>query len=259
MARILIADTPSGAVALNRILSGHECLAVTTMREAETALKAQSFDLIVAGLQFDDSQMFELIREVRKNKKNFDKPIICFSSAVTPISLLMHQSLEFTTIALGAWIYLAEHSYHGHANPDAEIRQIMDHCLTQESRMEIQKRRLDIHKQRLENKQLRMLLQEQEWSPELEEYFDCMKDELESLQKEVAKLRSSAGAQSTTHELLQGLKDKNAEHVKTEDNKLAGAEKIQSSNETMLSAEEDELAAMEQGQLTQRKEASRGE
>ena len=257
MARILIADTPGGAVAIERILSGHECTVVSTLKAAETELKTQTFDLIVAGLQFDESQMFELIREVRKNESYSDKPIICFSSVATPISLLMHESLELTTIALGAWIYLAEHSYHGYENPDAEIRKIIERCLTQEARMEIQNKRLDIQKQRVENKQLRILLQEQEWSPELENYFECMKDELELLLNELTKLRSDAGAYSANLGPLTGLKAKNAEHVKIEENKLAGAEKLESSNETMLSAEESKLAAWELENLSQHKEASR--
>ena len=46
MARVLIADTPDGAVILERILQGHECLVVTSLMAAKKQLNANEFDLI---------------------------------------------------------------------------------------------------------------------------------------------------------------------------------------------------------------------
>jgi hypothetical protein len=144
-------------------------------------VNAESFDLIVAGLHFDESRMFELIRTVQKSQQNANKPIICFCSHDTKFSRLIDESLQVSTKVLGAWMYLADHLYRDSENPDAEIRRIIERCLTKEARNEIQLQRIDIHRQRLDNQRLRLLLQEQEWSPELKEYLAYMKDELELL------------------------------------------------------------------------------
>ncbi len=246
MVRILIADTPEGAASLERILQGHECHVVTKLRTAERQLDAEAFDLIVVGLHFDDSQMFELIRAVTKSRTNADKPIICFCSRDTPMSRIMHESLKASTKTLGAWMYLAEHEYNVLPNYDAELRRIMERCLTEESRKEIQQQRLDVHRQRLENKQLRMLLQEQEWSPEWNKYLDCMKDELELLLKEVRRLHAAATVQRASVAASRDLNDRVAEHVMKNENDMANTEENQSTSETMLSDEEAELAAKEQ-------------
>lgn len=160
---------------------GHECTVVTTMSAAAEKLNAEPFDLIVAGFHFDDSQMFEFIREVKKSQKNADKPIICFCSRDTTMSRLIHESLEHSTKALGAWMYLAEHSYNVYQNPDAELRRVMERCFTEESRKDIQQQRVVIEKQRAELQKLRSLLQGQEWTPEMQEYLDGLQRDLELL------------------------------------------------------------------------------
>jgi len=246
VARFLIADTPDGAATLERILQGHECHVVTTVRAAAELVNAESFDLIVAGLHFDESRMFELIRTVQKSQQNANKPIICFSSHDTKFSRLIDESLLVSTKVLGAWMYLAEHLYRDSENPDAEIRRIIERCLTKEARNEIQLQRIDIHRQRLDNQRLRLLLQEQEWSPELKEYLAYMKDELALLLQEVTRLHAVADVQKESIAVSQDLKDRVAGHVKVNENKMATAEEIQSASETALSAEEEELAAKEQ-------------
>jgi DNA-binding response OmpR family regulator len=213
---------------LQRILKGYECLVVTELRAAEKILDAKEFDLIVVSLHFDESQMFELIRLVKKSKINADKPIICFCARDTPVSRLTHESLNYTTKALGAWMYLAEHEYSGSPSSESELRRIMERCLTKEARNEIQLHRLDIHRQRLDNQQLRQLLQEQEWSPELKEYLACIKEELEILLKEVTRLHAGADIQRASVAASRDLKDRVASHVTVNENDMASTEENQS-------------------------------
>src|SRR5271156_3012169 len=111
MSIVLIADTQEDAVCLKRIMQGHELVVANTMSEAVAALEAQTFDLIIIGLHFDDSQMFELIRETKKMPKNAHKPIICFCARDTRLARILHESLESTTKLLGSWMYLNEHAY----------------------------------------------------------------------------------------------------------------------------------------------------
>jgi DNA-binding response OmpR family regulator len=245
MSKALIADTPKGAVTLERILQGHECTVVGTMDAAQIKLQAEAFDLIVAGLHFDDSQMFEFIREVKKSRKNADKPIICFCSRDTPISRLIHESLENTTKALGAWMYLAEHAYNVYQNPDAELRRIMERCLSEESRQEIQQQRLDIERQRAELQQLRMLLEAQEWSPEMQIYLDGLQHDLELLLKEVTRLHSAADSQRVSVAASRDLKDRVSQQVTMSENGMTSKEELQSATEDRQSVEEARYARKE--------------
>lgn len=211
MTRVLIADTPEGAVALERILMGHECTVVDTMSVAGAKLNAEAFALIVVTLQFDSYKMFELIRSVRKSTANAEKPVICFCSRQTPVSTIIHESLESATRVLGAWMYLDEHSYNGYRNPDAELRRVMERCLTHESRQELQHQRYDIQKQREELLKLQLLLQTQEWSPEMKRYLGGLKyglkNDLELLLNEATRLHSAADAQRAKVAVSRDLKD----------------------------------------------------
>jgi len=245
VSRILIADEPKGAVTLERILQGHNCTVVTTMAEAETTLKAEAFDLIVAGLHFDDSHMFELVREIRKSRNN-NKPIICFCSRDTQMSRLMHESLETSTKALGAWMYLAEHAYNVYQNPDAELRRVMERCFTEESRKEIQLQRLAIERQRAELQQLRTLLQGQAWTPELKDYLAGLQQDLDLLLKEITRLHSASDDQRARVAVSRDLKDRVADRVRMTENNMTSTEDIQSAAETGQSVDEDRLATKEE-------------
>jgi len=245
VSRILIADIPTGIVTLERILKGHECTAVTTMTAAESVLKTGAYDLIVAGLHFDDSQMFELIRVVKKSEKNADKPIICFCSRDTPMSRQIHESLEYSTKALGAWMYLAEHAYNVYQNPDAELRRVMERCLTEESRKDIQQQRMVIEKQRAELQQLRILLQGQEWTPEMQEYLDGLQRDLELLLTEITRLHSAADGQGASITASRDLKDRVSNQVTTTENSMTTTEETQTATETRQSDGEDKLTAKE--------------
>jgi CheY-like chemotaxis protein len=245
VARILIAGTPDTGISLKRILRGHDCLVVETLSAAETKLKAEAFDLIIADLHFDDSQMFEFIRQVKQSGKNADRPIICFCSRDTHMSRLIHESLEYSTKALGAWMYLSEHSYNVYQNPDAELRRVMERCLTEESRKDIQKQRIIIEKQRAAIQQLRMLLQGQAWTPELQEYLDGLHRDLELLLKEISRLHAAADVQGASVVASRDLKDRVSQQVTTTENDMTNSEDTQSATEISQSAGEDRLAARE--------------
>ena len=250
MARILLGATPEGAVSLERILQGHECTVVSTMNAAQTTLGAQAFDLIIAALHFDESQMFALIEEVKKSRMNADKPIICFCWRDTPISRVMHESLECSTKLLGAWMYLDVHEYDVYHDPDAELRRVIERCLIEESRKDIQLKRLEIQNQRAELQKLRLMLKGQEWTPELKEYLDDVKNDLELLLKEVTRLHLAADSERASVVASRDLKDRVADRVTMNENGMSSAEENQSANETKQSAQEELLGAQEDSTMT---------
>jgi CheY-like chemotaxis protein len=75
--RILVADVPQTHSRLKEILVGLELDFVDGMPSALRSLKAEPFDLLIIGLQFDESSMFDLIRQARENESSRQLPIIC--------------------------------------------------------------------------------------------------------------------------------------------------------------------------------------
>ncbi len=246
MSLVLIADTPEGSVSLLRILDGHELIVVHTLEAAKAKLDELTFDLIIAAIHFDESHMFELIREVSRHPNNASKPIISFCSRDTEMTRVLHESLSCSTKVLGAWMYLNEHAYDVYKDPDAELRRIMERCLTEEARKELLQQRVDIQKQRSEIQQLRVLLQAQEWSPQMNDYLVGLRQEIELLLQQVTTLQSSAEIQRASVISSRDQKDRVSEDVTLKENGMSKLEEIQLQEEVRQSINENVLVLQEE-------------
>ena len=71
--KVLVADVARTAT----LFAVQETTLVHTLGEARAALRAHSFDLLVTGARFDDSRMFDLLREVRADARHKDLRIVC--------------------------------------------------------------------------------------------------------------------------------------------------------------------------------------
>lgn len=76
-ASILVADLPSGIATLRNVLGER-----ATFIHADTidaALKSsKSADMIVCGIHFDDSRMFDLLRLVKADSQSRSIPFLCY-------------------------------------------------------------------------------------------------------------------------------------------------------------------------------------
>jgi len=77
-ARILVACVPQAYTRLFAILSGHELSFASTMSDARASLKGDGFDMIMVGVHFDESKMFDLLRYVRADQRYDQAPVVCF-------------------------------------------------------------------------------------------------------------------------------------------------------------------------------------
>lgn len=252
MARILIADTPQSAFSLKVILEGHELISSNTMEAALAELQKETFDLVIVGVHFDDSQMFELIRHVQTSSNNAEKPIICFCARDTGMARVIHESIESASKTAGAWMYLDAHSYNVYKEPEEELRRVIERCLSEEARKEIQIKRLAIQKQRAELQQLRLMLKGQEWTPELEEYLTGLRHDLEILLKQVRTLQASADAQRAQVASSRQLKDRVSIDVAMKENGLERTERIQHLDETRQAIQEQQIVDEEEERKRQR-------
>ena len=77
MAKVLVADVPEMDERIRECLPEHDLVFVRTMPEAAMALRHDSFTLVVIGLHFDESHMFELLSHVRSLHGYHAVPVVC--------------------------------------------------------------------------------------------------------------------------------------------------------------------------------------
>jgi hypothetical protein len=83
-ARILIACVPQAYTRLFAILAGHELSFVSTLADAQAALQGDRFDMIMVGVHFDESKMFDLLQYVRADRKQGQARLVCFRGIGLP-------------------------------------------------------------------------------------------------------------------------------------------------------------------------------
>jgi hypothetical protein len=101
MANILIAAGPGGSARMRDILKPpHQLHFVTTLQEALDA--APACDVLVCGLEFDESRMFDFLRRLNENKALRSKPRVCvrFFATNTPDNVI--DGLQLAARAVGA-------------------------------------------------------------------------------------------------------------------------------------------------------------
>ncbi|GEM_PF-330953 len=246
-ARILIAGTPDSVATIERILGQqYQFIAVSTMAEALMKLKEQAFDLIMIGVHFDESRMFELLPRARATAEQAGKPIICFATRDTPLTRTMSETIDLVSKALGAWMYMDQHDYSICKDPDAEIRRIIKRCLTGETRKKTQSGRIDIQKQREEIQRQREALEVQVWSENVEDRVIELRRNLEALLLELWESNVNTHSQQEQIVDSRDQKDRVSEAVRLGEDGAAYTEKMLLLDETNQTDKEVDLDVKEE-------------
>jgi DNA-binding response OmpR family regulator len=120
--RILIADTPEGDRRISAILAGYDLVFVRTMNDAQRALAGTQFDLVLIGVHFDDSRMFDLLRSVHGSSR----PVVCMRSHHFASPAITIEGLEIATKALGCNLFLDLTWYADDAPGNAAVRTLLE-------------------------------------------------------------------------------------------------------------------------------------
>lgn len=129
--RILVADTPDGDRRLSEILAGHEVVFTRTMGDAQRRLGQQDFDLIMVGVHFDDSRMFDLVRHVRSPGRHADRPVVCVRShRFVSAAAISIEGLQIAAKALACHLFIDLTQYPDDASGNAEVRKLLGELLT---------------------------------------------------------------------------------------------------------------------------------
>jgi|SRR5579875_1293691 Response regulator containing a CheY-like receiver domain and a GGDEF domain len=128
MAKILVADVAATNARLVRVLEGrHEMHFATTMEEALSTLKERAFDLIICGMDFDESQMIELLRTVKGIEELANTRFICLRVGIPAAE--EEQVLKLARF-MGACKYIALETIESRA--DADLLGEIEACLPRE-------------------------------------------------------------------------------------------------------------------------------
>ncbi len=120
--KVLIADVPQMDGCYSAALAGWELAFVRTMTEARQALAAQGYALVVAGVYFDDSQMFDLLRMLRADDTHAEVPIVCVRGR-PGFTAVTSRTLETTVKALGGDEFIDLVHYGDEAAAGAALRE----------------------------------------------------------------------------------------------------------------------------------------
>ena len=124
--RILLAVVPNLEPRFRRILDGCELEFVHTLVDAQQALRSDKYDMIVVGVLFDESRMFDLLRFVRTEETHRTTPIVCVRSQLAISSRAILESLEIAVKALSANAFLDLQNFPDDADGNARLRRILD-------------------------------------------------------------------------------------------------------------------------------------
>jgi CheY-like chemotaxis protein len=119
---VLVADT--GDARLPGILAGYSLSFVRTLDEAKSILAGHNFDLIVIGVHFDESRMFDLLRYVRGQERHRATPVVCVLTVDFTRHAVAAEGLEIAVKALGGTAYLDLKSL-----GDGEVRRVIEDLL----------------------------------------------------------------------------------------------------------------------------------
>jgi len=126
--KILVADGQDISRRIDKILKAYELTFVHTLGEAVRALDRLDYDLIIIGVHFDESRMFDLLRHVRAEERYQAKPVVCVASQRfgSPISI---EGLEIATRALAASAFIDFARYGDDDEGNAAIRSVVERFL----------------------------------------------------------------------------------------------------------------------------------
>jgi response regulator RpfG family c-di-GMP phosphodiesterase len=126
--RVLIADIASAVERLRKALNGdnYELIETPNCDDALAKIKNEHLDLIIVGVHFDESRMFELLGTVKMELKMLDLPFICFRHLHSRWSEATDQGIRMTAELMGACKFIDD----AHNLSDEEIRHAVEECIS---------------------------------------------------------------------------------------------------------------------------------
>ena len=114
---------------LERILDGHILTIPHSVREAERELQAREYHMVILGVLFDESRMFELLRVVRTYKMNALTPVVCMLTGESNLSAVAIEGLDHAVKAMLANAFLNLTKFPDDRAGNERVRRIIDYLI----------------------------------------------------------------------------------------------------------------------------------
>ena len=126
MAKVLAGVISGTDARLRTVLEGHDVRIVRTMAEAIAALSAWKPDLVVIGMRFDESRMFDLVRHIRSQPRYHAMRVVCLRVSATMLAGLKLDGVKLAAQELGADLFLDFQEFPDSAEGNSQIRRAID-------------------------------------------------------------------------------------------------------------------------------------
>jgi PleD family two-component response regulator len=127
--RVLVAVSDETRPRMEKVLAGHDVVIARNSMEAEKALAAQGFGLIVLGVNFDESRMFELLAYVRAQERHHVVPVLCVLGSSRRLTAMAVEAIDRAAKAMLANAFLWLEKFPDDETGDARIRRIADYLI----------------------------------------------------------------------------------------------------------------------------------
>jgi CheY-like chemotaxis protein len=114
---------------LSRILAGHEFTVPKSVEQAKAELQSREFAMIILGVHFDESRMFELLRLVRTYEVNELTPVVCMLTSESRLSDVAIEGLDHAVKAMLANAFLNLNKFPDDEFGNARVRRIIDYLI----------------------------------------------------------------------------------------------------------------------------------
>ena len=114
---------------LERILAGHRLTIPHSVEEAKLELERQEFHMVILGVLFDESRMFELLRLVRTFDKNRLTPVVCMLATESRLSAVAIEGLDHAVKAMLANAFVNLNKFPDNEEGNARVCRIVDYLI----------------------------------------------------------------------------------------------------------------------------------
>jgi hypothetical protein len=126
--KILLAVTADMRERMQRVLGTHELTMVQTCAGAMQALEEQ-YGMVILSIDFDDSQMFSLLGDIRTHSSYRKVPILCVLGTRRVLTDVAIEGLDHAVKAMRANGFLDLHHFADDTEGNARICRIVDYLI----------------------------------------------------------------------------------------------------------------------------------
>lgn len=123
---VLLAVSRAAQERMARVLRGHNVVTVASVDQAIERISQRRFHMLILGVHFDESRMFELLRHARTDARDKRVPVLCVLEVRGGFSDVVVEGLDQSVKALMANGFLILSNFPDDERGNGRLRRIID-------------------------------------------------------------------------------------------------------------------------------------